>query len=229
MTADDTMRYAAQTPYRESRRDVLLGLLALSPEHYGQALTEFAVNEKTFEVRWDHLLHSALLASSGCKDTLVFKEVLSAQVVCFNEFGTALWHTIDCNFLEGIELLIKHGAKPDSPGNNWIIRAAKAGNLPLLKILLKANPDLDQLYYQDRTALMYAARYGHSDCVEALIEAGANVAVADSWKQTALDLAIAGGHMNCSQPLWKAYWSLAEKQLDRRIQEVTKHVVSISQ
>lgn len=44
------------------------------------------------------------------------------------------------------------------------------------------------------TALMQAACYGHSDCVQLLLQRGANLQLSNSWKVSCLVIASQGGH-----------------------------------
>ena len=46
------------------------------------------------------------------------------------------------------------------------------------------------------TALMQAACYGHSDCVQLLLQRGADLHIKNSWKVSCLVIASQGGHFS---------------------------------
>lgn len=54
-----------------------------------------------------------------------------------------------------------------------IIEAAMSGNLEELKKLISDGADVNAKNDDGKTALIYAAMYGHMDCVELLKKAGA--------------------------------------------------------
>jgi serine/threonine-protein phosphatase 6 regulatory ankyrin repeat subunit B len=71
----------------------------------------------------------------------------------------------------------------DSRNDSWLqdkrltplMAAAYLGHVPLLKLLLMHGADVDQVDFFGHTALIWAARSGHSEVVQALVEAGANI------------------------------------------------------
>lgn len=71
-----------------------------------------------------------------------------------------------------------------------VIGAGAAGDVALIKKYLKRGDNPNMAHRScGTTALMYAARHGHSDAVRVLLEAGANPSQVDRWGQTALHLA----------------------------------------
>lgn len=70
-------------------------------------------------------------------------------------------------------------------------RAARVGNVDSLSILLSKDVNLDAQDKDGVTALMYAAYYGHNDCVQFLIENGANVNLLDNKKRDYLKYQVA--------------------------------------
>ena len=55
-----------------------------------------------------------------------------------------------------------------------------------------------------KTALLWAAQKGRDECVNVLIESGADVNVRDLTGMTALQAARAGGHDDCTESLTRA-------------------------
>lgn len=87
--------------------------------------------------------------------------------------------------------------------NEILLRAAAEGDIEALKAALAAGADVngvgdnDDSMYCDATALIYAAEGGYTDCVDALLAAGADVDARDYSEVTALQAASANGHLAC--------------------------------
>ena len=91
-----------------------------------------------------------------------------------------------------------------------IFTAAAEGNLELIKELLQRglcvnsrDKSRDSFYsfVPDKTPLMYAAENGHIDCVNFLIEYGADVKLENDCRETALTYAVQKGNLSCLPPL----------------------------
>ncbi len=76
-------------------------------------------------------------------------------------------------------LLIKHEAKVDAKEarqQTALMWAAASGNDAVVKVLVEAGAELDyRLPRSDFSAIMFAARHGHTECVMALLDAGLDV------------------------------------------------------
>lgn len=79
---------------------------------------------------------------------------------------------------------------------------AAAGDLAGLQAVLQRHPEaVDVASDTGATALMQAARFGHSACVAALLAAGADANAEMDAYYTALQLAASGGHAACVRAL----------------------------
>lgn len=80
-------------------------------------------------------------------------------------------------------------------GTTPLLRAAKAADLPAMKLLLAAGADINLANAQGQTALHAAAQWGHDKLVQYLVDKGANVNARDRRGFTPLDaaLGLAGG------------------------------------
>ncbi len=80
--------------------------------------------------------------------------------------------------------------------------AAKKGGLKKLKRLVEAGHDVNQRDgWMATIPLMYAAMRGHTDCVEYLLQNGAQLDLKDRDGKTALHLAADGGHLEVIKKL----------------------------
>lgn len=79
-------------------------------------------------------------------------------------------------------------------GLNELMQCAAKGDASRLAELIAYKQPLDDTDVDGATALMYAARNGHTDCVKILLEAGASTDVATDKSSTALSIAEKFGH-----------------------------------
>ncbi|CAL0324430.1 unnamed protein product [Lupinus luteus] len=76
--------------------------------------------------------------------------------------------------------------------------AVSKGRFEMLCMLLEHNVKVDILNFHNQTPLMLAAMHGRTDCVEKLIQAGANILMFDSiYRRTCLHYAAYYGHVDC--------------------------------
>ena len=104
---------------------------------------------------------------------------------------------------------IKAGADVNAAEHKSLMYAAMGGNLNLVKMLIDAGAFLDDRDIRNgRTALIAAAWNGHHQCVDALIEAGADVNIASASRRTAVAIYTWGpweeGHYKCIESLTAA-------------------------
>lgn len=87
-----------------------------------------------------------------------------------------------------------------------VLFAAVADNdvAELTKIMQKEEIDINHQSPSGLTALHYAAAEGSYECVQLLIDSGAEVELVDSQGCSALDFAVRGGHFDCASFLIKA-------------------------
>lgn len=74
----------------------------------------------------------------------------------------------------------------------------------LTKIIHKQEIDLNHQSPSGLTALHYAAAEGSFECLQLLIDCGAEVELSDSQGCSALDFAVRGGHFDCASYLIKS-------------------------
>ena len=97
-------------------------------------------------------------------------------------------------------------------GPDALRNAAGVGDVPELRKLLWAMVNTEARHYEvgltsmGMTPLMLAARGGHAECTQMLIEGGSDVTATSHGigQHTALMLAAAGGHAECTQMLIEA-------------------------
>lgn len=117
----------------------------------------------------------------------------------------------------------KHAIKELESKPNFIVEAAAGGHLTLLKHLIDKGADVNfeadlkpyfTVHYREKklhTALMAAARGGHLECCQALLQVGAKVNARDKDKVTALHYATSYGHDKVVQILLSAGASVPKR------------------
>lgn len=87
--------------------------------------------------------------------------------------------------------------------NEQLVLAAKEGDAAQVASLLKQGADKDHAMYdgQDASVLGWAAKFGHIECVQILLAAGADVAAQDDTYATPLEMAVVRGHESVVQAL----------------------------
>ncbi|KAI0393770.1 hypothetical protein F5Y17DRAFT_287681 [Xylariaceae sp. FL0594] len=112
-----------------------------------------------------------------------------------------------------VRLLIQHGADVNPKRDNEIpalVKAAQAGNVPVLEELLAQGADPNARNRQGQTALFSASIRGHDQAVEVLLKGGAHVDAQDKDGRSAL-LFLASEKQQA-----KANWSISTLRLLRR-------------
>jgi ankyrin repeat protein len=137
-------------------------------------------------VHWDDQELADLLIRSG------------AALNASNDLGvTPLWLACENGSPTMIERLLKAGANANltlSSGETPLMMAARSGNVRGVKLLLSRGAQANAIdQAQGQTALMWATAERHSDVVQALLEAGADVhARSRTWREVVLPAGGAG-------------------------------------
>jgi len=111
--------------------------------------------------------------------------------------SVALDLAIERNDYETAQWAIHKGADLGGTGNGStpLMRAARAGSLKIVKLIVSERPDRDSVNNDDgegRTALWWAAQGCHADVVRFLVERGATVNVRDQNNTALMNAAQAG-------------------------------------
>jgi uncharacterized protein len=143
------------------------------------------------------------------------------------EGQTALMAVARTGNLEAAQLLLAHGAKVDAReqwgGQTALIWAAAQGQAPMVRLLLAKGADPNaraavrdwqrRITAEGRpkdmnrgglTALLYAAREGHVECIRELIKGRAALNLTDPDGTTPLVLALMNGHWDAAKVLIEA-------------------------
>uniref|UniRef100_A0A8C5W6X2 Ankyrin repeat domain 33 n=1 Tax=Microcebus murinus TaxID=30608 RepID=A0A8C5W6X2_MICMU len=107
------------------------------------------------------------------------------MVACYHGFGNVVALLSRCSFLDVNQ--------QDKDGNTALMLAAQAGHVPLVSLLVNyyAGLDLERQDQRGLTALMKAAMRDRSECVAALLMAGADLTAVDPVRgKTALEWAV---------------------------------------
>lgn len=139
--------------------------------------------------------------------------------------------------IERLKAAAAEGAAPQPPPPSAstersvapdILKAAEKGDLDAVKAALAArSADKDATNRFGRTPLIEAARNGHLNIIELLLEAGADVTVRNKFGQSAADFALEKGHLMTYARLDPVGAMAQSKALRRQFAEATTvHLLS---
>eukprot|EP00736_Rhodelphis_marinus_P003625 Rmarinus@m.19453 len=97
------------------------------------------------------------------------------------------------------EVLFSRGARMSHEFAMRKLRyAAQNGDFQSVTLILNHGVDVNEMQYDRRTALHWAAESGHVVIVSALLALQADVFIQDRWGQSAFDCAMRWGHLGCA-------------------------------
>jgi ankyrin repeat protein len=73
--------------------------------------------------------------------------------------------------------------------------ACRNGHAEIAALLIKHNADADMADTSGNTPLHHAAAYGWLECVQTLIQYGANQSQENAWKSTPITIALQKNHL----------------------------------
>jgi len=148
-----------------------------------------------------------LLAIASSRGHINFcKKLILAGVIEDVQENISLIHAIYLRKKDVVEKLIELGRNKASfkNGANQLMMASEVGDIDIVKLLLKGNPDdLNAEADDGRTALIIAASKGYKEIVELLLDKGAAVNFQNNDGQTALMRAAFYGHREIVELLLK--------------------------
>lgn len=129
-----------------------------------------------------------------------------ANVDAADHMGTTpLMEAVEKNQPALVELLLQRGARTDTRDKNGrrtaLFRAAMAGNLEILNLLLDKGADANAHLSDDDSALQIAAMNGRNEVVKDLLARGANTEIKDDLCQTPLLIAAQWGKAEVAMQL----------------------------
>lgn len=211
-----------------SQLEMVNSLLAHHAQLYltdkdGNSVLHHAVNSGQFTIILNCLKHGALVDQKNaafetplmlaCKQSdfnavkLLVKD-FGADLNVMDQWGqTPLFMCIKSNEPLIAEYLLSYGADPDATSYQSLTPlqlASQQGDLNLVQSLVKYGADLDvsENKHQE-SALIFAARKGHTAIVDFLIKSGANPDLTDHLGHSALYEAYEHDHWDCVETLVK--------------------------
>ena len=142
-------------------------------------------------------------ATYGHKDVVELLLANRADVNAKDYKGnTPLHDAVDNGYKDVAELLLQHDGQDMTAHDATIHEAAKSGNYEMVKVLLKANPDLvNSKDNNSATPLHYAAAMGYRDVAELLLANKADVNAKDNKGNTPLHVAVDNGYKDVAELL----------------------------
>ena len=120
-----------------------------------------------------------------------------------------------------VEALLAKGAQVNNDGWTALHYAAASGDTEIVQLLLKKSAEVDATSPNMTTPLMMAAGGGHIYTVKALLDAGADLNLANEQGLTALDFAKKGEFQDIVEGL-KYRLKVAEKRAEKKAAEASE-------
>lgn len=152
------------------------------------------------------LINACVNGDANVVDYLLNKR--SADLTVFDMSGhNPLMIACIRDYIKIVELLLLHGADPNTPnrkGYTALMFASLYGYKKIVEMLLGTNKvDINAVNRKGYTALMFACQNGHTSTVEVLVSKGADMNVIAKNGVTALMIAYEEGHEKIMDLLYK--------------------------
>jgi CDK inhibitor PHO81 len=146
------------------------------------------------------LVYATLKGNVDCVRTLLEEGNVSVHSVVPLALASQSGH------VDVVKLLLQHGAKclPNSNGQYPVHLAAREGHVDICKLLVNHEGWDTPDKYHEWTPLFHAARHGHDQCIQVLLEAGCRVNIVDEVGHLAVHYAAWYGHHGCVDRLLEA-------------------------
>ncbi|XP_046581763.1 uncharacterized protein LOC124289201 [Haliotis rubra] len=125
---------------------------------------------------------------------------------CSKSYQTPAMRACRLGDLNLLKRLVEKGANVNL-GNGCLYAACIDGSLEIVEYLLSTFPsiDINKCGPQNRSAVMTASFYGHTDVVEYLQSKGADITRRDQYGQTCLHVACRSGHIKTAERLLQTF------------------------
>jgi len=117
---------------------------------------------------------------------------------------------------QAVEVLLAKGAQVNNEGWTSLHYAAAAGETEIVQLLIKKSAEVDATSPNMTTPLMMAAGSGNIYTVKALLDAGADLNLANEQGLTAIDFASRGSHQDIVDGL-NYRKKMAEKRAEKKV------------
>ncbi|THX86342.1 ankyrin [Aureobasidium pullulans] len=179
-----------------------------------RSIVEYLLSLEGVEVnRRSHFGKTPLIAASRAGDENICRLLLDKGAIInlqANNDDTALTAASECGMLSVVQTLLKHGADMEIVGRlggNALLAAAMCREgqwAEIIKLLARAEANLDTQDTVKDTALHMAAQAGELDMVRFLVMKKAKVSIQNIAGKTALDFACAGNQTKIIEYLLKS-------------------------
>jgi ankyrin repeat protein len=155
-------------------------------------LLEEGIDPNATNTEGETPLHAAAFCGAYSIARLLLKSRARPDVPDLSQPGKTLLHlAVERQDVVMVEMLLEAGADPDVKDNSYcapLHRAAQEGCMPIVKLLLGRQADLNAVTKDGHTPLFMAARRRHIDVATMLIKEGAVPDLRDKTGQIVLGL-----------------------------------------